>query len=298
MWLQLGFFWYWSNILIPNLDESPDLEDQDTVMQVLLTTTAMYLLVMEISSVYRSSWAYFRDKTRLFNLITPILLLTSIYNKDSQEVYFWNIQMFTALCVWFRFLLYLRTIKRFSWLIRMITETVSDMKIFLVVFFIGAIAFADAFVSIAEKIRIKSGDAKDESEDYYDSYFEAYVDAFKTSFTAALGDFTLMGIENYDNLDWFVFILLCIFNIIVLLNLLIAIISETFTKISDTQTEHRYKEKTSQMTYVMDTFYGSHMRVSDPTEFVFIAQVISQDLDTEVNVDEQIGELRTEMAAF
>ena len=47
----------------------------------------------------------------------------------------------------------------------MITQCVSDMSIFLVIFFIGVIAFADAFLSIDEKISIKAGAETPTTED-------------------------------------------------------------------------------------------------------------------------------------
>lgn len=47
-----------------------------------------------------------------------------------------------------RFLLWLRAVPKFSWLIRLITECFLDMKVFLIVFVMGVFAFADAFQSI------------------------------------------------------------------------------------------------------------------------------------------------------
>ena len=43
--------------------------------------------------------------------------------------------------------------------------------------------------------------------------------------------------------DWIVFLLCAIFNIILLLNLLIAIISETYTNVSATKIESHYRER-------------------------------------------------------
>ena len=57
---------------------------------------------------------------------------------------------------------------------------------------------------------------------------------WQKSFLVSLGEFD-PNLEYYREQDWIVFLLCCIFNIIVLLNLLIAIISETFTKISEQQ---------------------------------------------------------------
>lgn len=60
-----------------------------------------------------------------------------------------------------------------------------------------------------------------------------------------------MGDFNYDNYDtsgqtflsWFFFILATVVNCIVMLNLLIAVVSETFATVLDTKDENTYKER-------------------------------------------------------
>ena len=47
----------------------------------------------------------------------------------------------------------------FGWYVRMIIKTVVDMKMFLMVLFIGVLAFADAFSSIGETMVLR-GDIK------------------------------------------------------------------------------------------------------------------------------------------
>ena len=71
-----------------------------------------------------------------------------------------------------------------------------------------------------------------------------YALAWQKSFLTALGEFD----DNYKDgsirdLDWFVFLLCAIFNIILLLNLLIAIVNETYNNVSATKMESNYKEK-------------------------------------------------------
>ena len=150
MIIQLAIFWYWSNIVLPGLQKDYDaFEMHNKVCQHSLTITATYLLVIETSSVLKRKQEYLRDLTRIFNLITPTLILCNVYNVEARtEEYFWTIQSWGALAIWFRFLMYLRTIHHFSWVIRMISECFKDMCTFLVVFFIGVVAFGDAFLSI------------------------------------------------------------------------------------------------------------------------------------------------------
>ena len=68
----------------------------------------------------------------------------------------------------------------------------------------------------------------------------------------ALGNFDMDAVGNYREIDWLVFLICCIFNIIVMLNLLIAIISETFERISADQVANGYKEKAKQISMMQD----------------------------------------------
>ena len=138
------------------------------------------------------------------------------------------------------------------------------MTYFLVVFFIGVLAFGDAFLSIEQGILLRSpGSAADVPQEldgtFYEKYLEDYVASIKASFLVALGEFAI-PLEEYDDIDFCFFALCVIFNIIVLLNLLIAIISETYEDIAATQKQTSYKEKTNQLGYVMDTIYGLYKR--------------------------------------
>ena len=125
----------------------------------------------------------------------------------------------------------------FGWYVRMIIKTVLDMKMFLMVLFIGVLAFADAFSSINETMVLR-GDVKprlipNDASDYQ-KYVQNYINAIENSFLVALGDFSFkVNIHSMNDFEWLIFTLCCVFNIILLLNLLIAIISETYTRISD-----------------------------------------------------------------
>ena len=58
----------------------------------------------------------------------------------------------------------------------------------------------------------------------------------------SLGEFS-GSLEYYKEGDWLVWLLCALFNIILLLNLLIAVISETYDNESGTAIENGYKEK-------------------------------------------------------
>ena len=90
-------------------------------------------------------------------------------------------QTWAALFLWFRFLLKLRIINKFSWLIRMIMACIYDMLTFMIVLIIGVFAFADAFLSIDEIMMI-NGDVErgEDNPDatMYEKYGQAYVQSW------------------------------------------------------------------------------------------------------------------------
>ena len=155
---------------------------------------------------------------------------------------FWTVQTWAALAIWFRFLLYMRTVNMFNWLVTLIVASVVDMVTFIVVLTIGIMAFADAFLSIEsvlviqEKITVPPVDS---DADFYELYFSRFVAAWQRSFMTALGDFD-ENLDLYREGDWLVFLICCFFNVIVMLNLLIAIISETFAIINAEQVNNTY----------------------------------------------------------
>ena len=82
--------------------------------------------------------------------------------------YFWTIQAWAAICIWFRFVLFLGTLETFGPLVRLIIRSFDDMWEFLLLFFLGVFAFADAFSSV-DAIMYKAG-TKIEPKDTNDMF--------------------------------------------------------------------------------------------------------------------------------
>ena len=176
--IQLIVFFYWSNIVIPNLDLEQDFDKHGDVCEFLLVVISIYDLIMEIPIFIKLTYRYFFNLIKGVNLIAVILILYNIANRDVTTESFWTIQTWAALFLWFRFLLKMRIISKFSWLIRMIIACIADMMTFMVVLIIGVFAFADAFLSIDKIIELK-GDIEPESmpEDatFYEKYGQQYI---------------------------------------------------------------------------------------------------------------------------
>lgn len=96
------------------------------------------------------------------------------------------------------------------------------MRIFLLVFFISVIAFTDAFWTLS-----RGGD------EYEQFSGENFGYAFLWTYRLSIGDIDMDGVDDsiQKGTVWVLFMFASVLNIIVLLNLLIAIISESFAAI-------------------------------------------------------------------
>ena len=104
----------------------------------------------------------------------------------------------------------------------MMYTVVKDMSYFLLVLLITIIALADSMymLSLANK-----GDGR-----YLSNFFESLL----KQYLSAVGEFYLFEVNEpiekseFRNITWFIFALGALLNCIVMLNLLIAIVSQTF----------------------------------------------------------------------
>ena len=109
------------------------------------------------------------------------------------------------------------------------------MGVFAVILIIGIFAFADAFQSIDYILQLRGEiDIREipENANFYEKYGQGYVISWQKAFMYAMGEFD-GNMDFFRESDWLVFFLSCIFNIILLLNLLIAILSKTFDDITE-----------------------------------------------------------------
>ena len=109
------------------------------------------------------------------------------------------------------------------------------MAYFLIIILIGVVAFASTVVSIDEILRIqgkKEARVISDDADWYDLYAVGWVEAIKSQMLTVVGQFT-DDLPLYRNGDWVIFILALVINLIVLFNLLIAIVSETYDNIRE-----------------------------------------------------------------
>lgn len=96
------------------------------------------------------------------------------------------------------------------------------------------LAFADASYAVSNAIT-----------DPTKRYFAAYWQALLRSYLIALGDFNYGAYNDSGQavLSWLFFLLATLVNCVVMLNLLIAVVSETFADVLGTKVENTFKER-------------------------------------------------------
>lgn len=116
------------------------------------------------------------------------------------------------------------------------------MRIFLLLLLLTIVAFGDSLSVIALA-------NKDENKRFTTGFFDSILYTYRI----ILGDFSLEDFQNTETASivaiW-LFILCTVFNMIIMLNLLIAIISETFAKVNGSVRQAVFQEKASMIAEV------------------------------------------------
>ena len=144
--------------------------------------------------------------------------------------------------MWFKFLYFLRIFKSTGYLIRMIVEVVYDMRNFFLVLLITIAAFGDSFLRIAvANTNYIDPDTKEETVNIFTTGF---IDSMIFTYRMILGDFDTGAFgEVAVPLVMILFLLCTIFNMIVMLNLLIAIISDSYARVTNLSHQTTYQTR-------------------------------------------------------
>jgi hypothetical protein len=112
----------------------------------------------------------------------------------------------------------------------MIMQMIYDIRHFLMVLLLTIIAFGDSFKTLSNGNPTMYVD-----DGFFGSFFYVY--------RMCLGDFNTEFGTVQVSLGWFMFFLCSMFNMIIMLNLLISIIGESYGKISENLKAAAYQEK-------------------------------------------------------
>lgn len=133
-----------------------------------------------------------------------------------------------TMLVWIRIISFLRLFSQTRSLIRLLIEVIKDMIPFMLVLLIGVGAFTTAIYIV-----INNHSLAIENERI------SFVDSLKHVYRLMFGDFDT---DNYGTPLWILFIFSSIFMPLIMLNMLIAIMSDTYERVSSNSIEADGKE--------------------------------------------------------
>lgn len=155
------------------------------------------------------------------------ILMIRIENGDPKNDFFhWTQYVLSLLnlLVWFRIISYLRIFKATRALIRLVVEVLKDIRAFALVLCLALMAFSVSFSILT-------------FDNYNFEYQrETFLTKIKHMYLLMYGDF---NVDEYDEASagkksaslWLLFVLSSIFMPLIMLNMLIAIMSDTYEKV-------------------------------------------------------------------
>jgi WD40 repeat protein len=223
------------------------------------------LLLYEIYQMFAGGIDYFKDFWNYVDMVRSSLF--SIYAIMVWVDYFKNHTDFLALVIlitWIRGVTYFRIFDSTRYLINLLFEVFRDIPSFLIIFFYTILAFSFIFYAL------------DSSGDYYPTFVSTYSTTLGNSNT-----------DNYDKLQWLFYLFITLFNFIIMLNLLISILSDTYARVNEYQIIADGKELANMIMEVeLMLFWRKKM---DTKEFIHVCRDES---------DEDIGDTVKNLGKF
>ncbi|CDW72553.1 wd-40 repeat protein [Stylonychia lemnae] len=206
------------------------------VLCIIMAVFASYFLYGELRQQLSQGVHYLQNVWNYIDLLTPISVITFLIlqfldemNIDINQDFMRSIMALATFFMWLKIFYALRIFRNTGYMIRSIVEVIQDMGIFLLILFLTIIAFGDSF------LRLSSGN----EEGFIDNFFMSIVFTYRM----ILGDFET---DNFGNVALplaIIFWFMCtILDMIVMLNLLIAIISATYERVASNSEKAAYQE--------------------------------------------------------
>ena len=202
-------------------------------VSLILLMYALYFSFFEIDQFRQVGFKYFLSFWNLFDTFPAISISIMVIWFNSNETRFViepATMAISSLIMWSKLLNFLRISQETGYLIRMMIKVINDIGVFIFVLFFTLLGFADAMYIISRS-NMPPEDESDDSDKY--SYFSGYFSSLLNSYLLALGEFQYEDFSGASNegITWFIFLIATLLNCVVMLNLLIAIVSETFNNV-------------------------------------------------------------------
>ncbi|CDW83468.1 wd-40 repeat protein [Stylonychia lemnae] len=231
-----GIFVCYMNLVYEHRTEDEYYQHVNKAICILMALFSIYFLFSEMRQLISQGFQYLSNVWNYIDLLSPIgvitFLILELLSQLEYEVnqdFLRSIMALATFFMWLKILYVLRIFRSTGYLIRSIVEVIYDMGIFLLILFLTVTAFGDSF------LRLSLGN----EEGFIENFFFSIVYAYRM----ILGDFDTTNFGDVARPLAFVFWFMCtIVDMIVMLNLLIAIISATYERVANNSEKAAYQE--------------------------------------------------------
>jgi len=195
------------------------------------------------------------------------MLQTDLPSIESQRV----IAALTTLLLWIKVLDWMRLFRPTSFFIRLITETINDIRHFFIIFVVALLMFG-------VPIYILNLNRSEGTEIIDQTFGDIWVlNALYNQYMLSLGEF---AIDNYDDqpqvyLCYILFLGATFFTQITFLNMLIALMGDTYGKVMESQETYALQTQRS----IMNDYTALIDDAVDPLDYRPFMIVVSQKLE-------------------
>jgi WD40 repeat protein len=205
---------------------------EDTTVMILILIANVLIFLWELFQLSTGPMSYFTEIWNLLDITRIILIfiyiISSWYLDDKTWLTF--LLALTLFLSMVRTASFFRLFRRTRYLIRMIQEIVWDMWPFLIVYFYSIFSFAWLFLVLSDP------SAKDGPDSYSSSWLKVYMFNFGQYDTG-----------DYKVLQWISLIITTTVNPLLMMNLLIAVMGDTYDRVQQDIVVADLKEIASQL---------------------------------------------------
>lgn len=119
----------------------------------VLIPSSLIIIYFELRKIIQQGYHYFLSYWNYSNLFPPIIIFVFLvydFNDSTAErIWLKTLLALASFMLWLKFLYFLRLFKLTSYLIRVVTEIIYDIRIFLLIWVLEVLAFSDAFLTLS-----------------------------------------------------------------------------------------------------------------------------------------------------
>ena len=146
--------------------------------------------------------------------------------------------------MWIKFLYFWRIFRQTSKFISMIVAIISDLRVFMIVFLVTLTAFGNSLYIMSNNNPVcdEACEALPEEERPAGRFINSMTESVFFAYCMSLGDFDTTNLGSvYVILAVLTFVVATLFLTIMMLNILVAVISDSYARVESTSIEEMYK---------------------------------------------------------